>query len=111
MTERDKFLSQPVDNTLGAAIELGWDRFRLVPREGVADALPAAGEADGLDAERVVQEERPAEVLHVEVKGTQTTGEDIFLTAGEVNFARRHPGMMALFVLHSVEACGHGHPA
>jgi len=32
---------------------------------------------------------RGAEVLHVEVKGTQTSGEDIILTAGEVEFATR----------------------
>lgn len=49
---------------------------------------------------------RGAEVLHVEVKGTQTGGEDIILTAGEVEFARRHRGQMALFVLHSVEVSG-----
>ncbi len=44
---------------------------------------------------------RDHEVLHVEVKGTQTDGAEIFLTAGEVDFAKSHNGQMALFVLHS----------
>jgi len=41
---------------------------------------------------------RETEVLHVEVKGTQTSGEDIILTADEVEFARRHRSQMALLV-------------
>jgi hypothetical protein len=43
------------------------------------------------------------EVLHVEVKGTQTDGGEIILTPGEVEFARGHKGRMALFVLHSIQ--------
>jgi Protein NO VEIN, C-terminal len=43
------------------------------------------------------------EVLHVEVKGTQTDGGEVFLTPGEVQFARSHKGQMALFVLHSIQ--------
>lgn len=46
---------------------------------------------------------RDGEVLHVEVKGTQTEGEQVFLTANEVDFARRHGESMALFILRSVE--------
>ena len=42
-------------------------------------------------------------VLYVEVKGTQTNGDGILLTAGEVEFARRHKGEMALFLLHSID--------
>lgn len=45
---------------------------------------------------------RDQEVLHVEVKGTQTNGTGVVLTAGEVAFARTHKGQMALFVLHSI---------
>jgi hypothetical protein len=40
----------------------------------------------------------------VEVKGTQTSGREIILTSGEVEFARRRQGQMALFVLHSIQA-------
>jgi hypothetical protein len=46
---------------------------------------------------------RDQEVLYVEVKGTQTNGDEIILTPGEVEFARRHKGEMALFVLHSIQ--------
>lgn len=41
-------------------------------------------------------------VLYVEVKGTQTNGCEIILTAGEVDFARGQKGQMGLFVLHSI---------
>lgn len=41
--------------------------------------------------------------LHVEVKGTQSKGESVFLTAGEVRFAVKHASEMALFILHSVQ--------
>jgi hypothetical protein len=43
------------------------------------------------------------EELYVEVKGTVTVGEEVFLTAGEVRFAEVHQNDMALFVLHTVE--------
>lgn len=46
---------------------------------------------------------RGKEVLHVEVKGTQTNGTEIILTPREVEFARRHKGQMALFVVHSIQ--------
>jgi hypothetical protein len=46
---------------------------------------------------------RGQDVLHVEVKGTQTDGREIILTPVEVEFARRHEGQMALFVLHSIQ--------
>jgi hypothetical protein len=45
---------------------------------------------------------RGKEVLYVEVKGTQTKGEQIFLTNGEVKFADSQNGQMALFILHSI---------
>jgi len=51
---------------------------------------------------------RGKELLYVEVKGTQTKGEGIILTAGEVEFARCHKGQMALFVLHSIRVLGDG---
>jgi hypothetical protein len=47
------------------------------------------------------------EQLYVEVKGTQTKGDGIFLTSGEVAFARQHRGQMALFLLHSVTVSEH----
>lgn len=37
-------------------------------------------------------------VLYVEVKGTTTAGEEVFLTPNEVRFARENAGQMALFV-------------
>ena len=46
--------------------------------------------------------------LHVEVKGTQTKGEDIMLTNGEVIFARSHKKAMGLFVLHSIQVAADG---
>jgi len=51
---------------------------------------------------------RKRERLHVEVKGTQTKGEGIVLTSGEVNFARSHKPAMALFVLHSIRVSATG---
>jgi hypothetical protein len=42
------------------------------------------------------------DLLYVEVKGTRTNGEAIVLTAGEVEFARRHKGQTALFLVHSI---------
>ena len=42
-------------------------------------------------------------MLYVEVKGTQTNGEGVILTSGEVEFARRNENQMALFVLHSIK--------
>jgi hypothetical protein len=42
-------------------------------------------------------------VLHVEVKGTKSRGEELFLTPGELRFARDHADNMALFVVHSVD--------
>jgi uncharacterized protein DUF3883 len=45
---------------------------------------------------------RGKDVLYVEVKGTQTEGEQIILTNGEVEFARNHKAQMALFILHSI---------
>lgn len=46
--------------------------------------------------------------LFVEVKGTQSTGESVFLTAGEVRFANEHAASMALFILHSVQVDSSG---
>jgi hypothetical protein len=45
---------------------------------------------------------RGQEVLYVEVKGTVTAGEAVFLTANEVRFARENRKHMVLFVLHSI---------
>jgi len=46
---------------------------------------------------------RKKELLYVEVKGTQTNGEGIILTSGEVDYARRNKNQMALFVVHSIK--------
>lgn len=51
---------------------------------------------------------KKGEKIYVEVKGTQTNGESIILTAGEVEFARRQKGQMALFVLHSIKVSADG---
>lgn len=40
--------------------------------------------------------------VHVEVKGTQTGGRQVILTANEVEFARTHSDRLVLFVLHSI---------
>lgn len=42
------------------------------------------------------------EEFFVEVKGTTGSGKKILLTAGEVKFAKKHLGRMALFVTHSI---------
>ena len=49
---------------------------------------------------------RGDELLHIEVKGTQTEGSKVFLTKNEVRHARERAGQVALFVLHSVEVTG-----
>lgn len=48
------------------------------------------------------------ERLHVEVKGTVTSGDGIILTSGEVKFARNHKGEMGLFILHSIQVSAAG---
>ena len=40
-------------------------------------------------------------VLHVEVKGTQTTGQSVILTCNEVRNANKYP--TALYLLHSIK--------
>jgi hypothetical protein len=46
--------------------------------------------------------EKSPQTKCVEVKGTTTSGEEILLTAGEVEFACSHPNDMALFVCHDI---------
>lgn len=46
---------------------------------------------------------RRQEVLFIEVKGTQTDGDEIILTANEVEFARSHKSQMGLFILRSIQ--------
>jgi hypothetical protein len=43
------------------------------------------------------------ETRYVEVKGTAGQGEQINLTANEVDHARRHSGLVALFILHGID--------
>jgi hypothetical protein len=45
---------------------------------------------------------RGNERLFVEVKGTTTAGEQVFLTKNEVAHARANPGSCALFILHGI---------
>jgi hypothetical protein len=45
---------------------------------------------------------RDSEVLRVEVKGTQTTGEEVLLTPNEVRYAQVHKLEMMLFILRDV---------
>jgi hypothetical protein len=49
---------------------------------------------------------RRDEEFFVEVKGTTNSGESVLLTAGEVDFARRHSANVALYVLHSIRMEG-----
>lgn len=49
---------------------------------------------------------RGSEELHVEVKGTTTTGEAIVLTNNEVKHARSPRNACALFILHSIRLKG-----
>ena len=48
-----------------------------------------------------------AKEIFVEVKGTQTQGHTVILTANEVGFAQRHKEHMALFIVHSVQVEEH----
>lgn len=48
------------------------------------------------------------ERLHVEVKGTVTTGNGIILTRGEVEYAHTHKGKMALYIFHSIQVSAEG---
>jgi len=41
--------------------------------------------------------------VYVEVKGTTTSGEKVFLTKNEVAHAQEHPGQCVLFVVHGIE--------
>lgn len=45
---------------------------------------------------------RGREIRRVEVKGTQTTGEEVLLTDGEVKYAREHKPEMLLFIVAEV---------
>ncbi len=46
---------------------------------------------------------KDSEVLYVEVKGTQTMGERIILTSGEVEYARKNKDRMVLFIMRSIK--------
>lgn len=50
---------------------------------------------------------KSSETLYIEVKGTSTAGEQVFLTRNEVEHARQHPDRSALFILHGVEVADH----
>lgn len=46
---------------------------------------------------------RGDETRYVEVKGTAGTGDQINLTANEIDHARRHSGDVVLFIVHSID--------
>lgn len=46
---------------------------------------------------------KKSSVLYVEVKGTQTDGDEILLTPNEVQFAKKHRGEIALFLVSNIE--------
>ena len=46
---------------------------------------------------------KEGELLYVEVKGTTTGGEKVFLTKNEVAHARGHQEQMVLFILHDID--------
>lgn len=48
------------------------------------------------------------EHIFVEVKGTQTLGESVFLTKNEVNLAKENVSKMALYIQHSIQVSGKG---
>jgi len=47
--------------------------------------------------------EKESVTVYVEVKGTQTQGESVILTSGEVEFARKNRDHMALFIMRSIQ--------
>ena len=51
---------------------------------------------------------RGSERLFVEVKGTQSAGESVFVTRNEVDHARRHARDSVLFVVHGIKVEGQG---
>lgn len=53
---------------------------------------------------------RGNDVLHVEVKGTTTAGDQILLTPNEVSFVSKHSSSMALFVVSYVRVSLDGEP-
>lgn len=48
------------------------------------------------------------QTVYVEVKGTQSAGESVILTAGEVNFGHKHSEQMALYLFHSIVVASDG---
>lgn len=53
---------------------------------------------------------KPGTMLHVEVKGTTTTGEEILLTPNEVRFANDHSSSMVLFIVSRIQLSGTDQP-
>lgn len=79
-------------------------KIRLALERHAVDTAITHYKASGYDVEERgkpydLKCTKGAEVLHVEVKGTQTEGEEILLTPNEVNFAANHPDTMELFVV------------
>jgi hypothetical protein len=68
-------------------------------------------QAQGFTSIEDVSSRRPFDLLardgtrevFIEVKGTQSAGASVFLTSGEVEFAKRHKSQMVLYVLHSIQ--------
>ena len=47
--------------------------------------------------------QKDSATVYIEVKGTQTPGESVILTSGEVDFARKNKDRMALFIMRSIK--------
>jgi len=82
-------------------------RTRKVVEEHAVSRAQAYFEAEGYRVRLVgkpfdVHCSRAGEVLFVEVKGTQTDGEEILLTPNEVDFANENSSQMALFVVRNI---------
>jgi hypothetical protein len=105
---------EEVERTRGQGFVITAAARKAIERHAMDNAI-AYFEAEGCEVEDVCSRRpydlhctKPREVLHVEVKGTQTLGDQVVLTRGEVEFARRHRPETAIFVLHSVALNGGG---
>lgn len=124
----------PEDEAIAEAAEIGRSRrqgfqsnpeFRRLIEDHAMESAIEHFEGDGYVVENVSGSKsydlrctKRGRVLHVEVKGTQTDGQEVLLTPNEVKFARAHRDSMVLFVVTGVEVwkesdatiCGGGDP-
>lgn len=88
-------------------------KLRRAVEQHAVDAAEAALEAEGYEVKDVgathpfdLRAIRNDQELHVEVKGTTTAGEAVFLTKNEVLHHQQHGHGSALFVLRDIEVVG-----